>query len=96
MNDQILRINLSELTTIRVKCGSCGVVVESSIESSGPLFSDPNCKHCGELLFLTDGSISQIERLSTAIRLLVKDKERSDIEFVIPDKSGSYLQNFLL
>jgi hypothetical protein len=48
MTEEILRILLSDLSTVRIKCAKCSVVTEMALDKLAAAFEDKSrCSHCG-------------------------------------------------
>ena len=81
MTETIRRVKLAELTTIRVSCAKCGVVLESKIEDVvGEKTKFNTCQGCGTEFFASFDN--PLQPLQTAMADLLKNA-RISTEFVI-------------
>ena len=82
MSEEILRVMLSELGTVRVVCKSCQAVTEIAADRLPAIFDAKRCPCCH-----TDFDISNrngFKELAAALALLASMESRVGIEFVIP------------
>lgn len=82
MTEQILKIRLDELNTVRVTCGKCAVVVEVAADRLGDTFARSQCSHCGQL-FPDFGGVSPLAQLDAAIQRTKQIAKQVGVEFVI-------------
>ncbi len=85
MSEKLFKFLLSELSTVRIICGSCGVVTETSIDKLESVFKGGQCPSCKASISppLENIEAGALGKLSQAIRLL--GKENLKVEFVLPD-----------
>jgi len=83
--EEILRVKISELTTIRIQCAGCGCTVEMPL-SQVAQYAGSSCKICGVLLITseTNQQSTALTRLSQDLKMLIAMKNSVGIEFVIP------------
>jgi hypothetical protein len=83
MSETILRVLLSELETIRIKCKNCGLVYETTVTNLCNGYHLPKCAHCKtvwERPLIPDTSF---EIFAKALKAMLADSS-IEIEFVIP------------
>ena len=84
MTKTILTVGTHELTTARVRCNSCGIVVEVPLSKLGSKLTDQgSCRHCGHDLTLADGP-NPFAALALAISKINENQQAATVEFVIP------------
>ena len=88
MSEKVLRICLSELTTVRILCQgqngrSCSGIVELTIEAMVETYKDQKCPLCGSNI--TNTSPNYLECLGRSI-LRLKEQNGLRLEFVIKDQ----------
>jgi hydrogenase maturation factor HypF (carbamoyltransferase family) len=85
MTEEILRILLADLATVRIKCAQCGVVTEMPIEKLiGAMDRHKHCNHCSQQF---DETIRRaFHWLGTAVSELSRDsaKAQATVEFIAP------------
>lgn len=85
MSEKILRILLTELETMRVKCLSCKTVTELRTDALDPTRPFVHCPHCQEL-WSAHNSENAFNQLQFAIFRLTRPTNKFQIEFVIRDE----------
>jgi hypothetical protein len=83
MTEEILRILLSDLAMVRIKCAGCGVVSEMPISKLGTAFGfHKKCPHCPQEL--SPGLLRGLAGLAECITDLAKDDmtRQATVEFV--------------
>lgn len=95
MSERVLKILLSELKTVRLKCQrqTCKSVVEVSVERLEQMFEGrdaPACPVCQGSYQHIDGSRpSPFAHFAVAVKRLQQCKDSVEIEFVMPDPGES-------
>jgi hypothetical protein len=82
MSKHLLSFLLSELTTVRVICKGCGVIVELPIHDLGTRFREAKCPLCNRELLARDDE-DALRNLDNAILAIKKFTDRVEIEFVM-------------
>lgn len=92
MIEEILRVNLAELTTIRIRCLGCNCTLEMPV-SQVLNYAGTQCKCCQATLITTGTSESgtPLNQLSEALGMLVAMKNSVAIEFAVrqPPAAGA-------
>jgi len=86
MSEKLLRLFLSELTTIRIINQSplCGAVTEIAVEQLGKAFRQAACPVCGNPFSQQTGDPSPFGPLADAIQKLNALESQVKVQFVIP------------
>lgn len=97
MSEEMLKILLSELKMIRVRClgnrdGSpCGAVIEFPVAKLKGFFSsDPKCPSCKEpfVLGIAGGVVDPFDQLARTLDAFAGIRTQAEIEFIIPNKGN--------
>lgn len=80
--EKLLRVKLSELSTLRITCGACGIVTELKLTDL-PAKEMNRCKHCDSVVIASEGGRNQVSTMALAILQLQKNSSAT-FEFVIP------------
>jgi hypothetical protein len=88
MSEKLLKLLLSDLTSIRIVCRKCGAAVEVPIDRLGNA-GDVYCPGCprDEKTVLRYAKRDDLINLAAAITQLKQAKD-VEIEFVVPEKEG--------
>ena len=84
MSETILRILLSELTTVRIRCQFCDTIVELPVESLAKRFDAERCAHCHEYFDMNKENVNPLAALSDAINGFAKFKDKLEVGFILP------------
>lgn len=91
MSEHLLKILLTELRTVRIRCKSCGSVVEMPVENLATRFQGVACPLCRQM-FIPPGSaadakgVNPFVELAKAMDLLGHLAPLVEIEFSLPAK----------
>jgi len=89
MSEHVLKILLSELVTVRVRCRQqgCGAIVEIPTEELDQKFHSGLCPFCRAVLQLPQNN--HLAELARALRELKAAHQQVEVQFVIPQKAPS-------
>jgi hypothetical protein len=85
MSRKLLAFLIEELETIRIRCKhpDCGLIIELKVADLFAKFKIPKCPGCNKELCLP--SDNGFIALAAAARAFANNKDRVEIEFVIPE-----------
>ena len=81
--EQICRIPIADLATIRITCKKCNRTTETTVEDASGLPSG-RCPLCNERFFDTCAGSDPFESLASAIAPIDELADKFSIEFVVP------------
>lgn len=86
MSEHLLRILLTELSTVRLVCKdkSCGAVTEISLEQLRTRFSDVRCPLCKAAFGDSDVGGNPFKDFAQAVRAIQSRSDHVEVEFVLP------------
>jgi hypothetical protein len=96
VSEKILKILLSELKIVRIKCKGkhgqngdpCAMIYEVPIENLASVFQQNCCPICGKPFYRPDSG-NPLPSLAAALQMVASVNDTLEIEFVIPNKDGS-------
>lgn len=83
MGETIIRIKLSELDTVRVKCKKCDGTIEVSLNKLGTI-GRGNCPLCRHEWYNASGGVNDRLADFATVASSVLQVDNMEIEFVIP------------
>ncbi|HLK60045.1 MAG TPA: hypothetical protein VKU00_26025 [Chthonomonadaceae bacterium] len=89
MSEQLLKVLLEEIKSVRVICQKCHTIVELPIEAIGEKFASQQCPFCKNS-FTVAGVVppDPFHTLALALQSLQKISSQVKIEFVVPQEQG--------
>jgi coenzyme F420-reducing hydrogenase delta subunit len=88
VSEQVIRVPLTELATLRVRClnPQCGGLVEATVERFAQVFAQGyRCPVCGVRFGANQADPDHLRALVKAMEELKRDSERVEIEFVVSE-----------
>ena len=82
MTEHILRINVTELTRVRLSCPGCRIAIEVDADELHKITKRGKCPQCGQDWPQRQGP-DPYHELSDGLRKLREDADRLGVEFVI-------------
>lgn len=82
MTEKVYRVPIADVTAVRVVCGRCGDVIETSPARVGRATTDKNCRSCGEEIESESPRGRPLSLLATALREL-QESENLRVELVV-------------
>ena len=88
MSEHLLRILLTELSTVRLVCKSkdCGAVTEVSLDQLAFRFGDVRCPVCHADFGEADASGNPLKNFALAVRALQSRSKLLEAEFIVREK----------
>lgn len=91
MSETLFRFLLSQLESVRIRCGQCRGVAEVPIDKLSSAPSNIRCPGCGNVFVqhpgLQHGLTELLNRLGSAIELF--EKAGVELEFTVPKDDAS-------
>lgn len=89
MSETLLKILLSELDTVRVRCMAtdCKAITEVRLADVSRAFQGAKCPVCGAEFDSQSGTQSALAALARAVRNTQAAADKYQVEFVLPQRS---------